>query len=279
MRTNDEPLTTVTKHFIPDNFSRIGGLWPVRMGRNTTSNNKMDPKIIECFNVHFVLEGTIEFAFENNEATLTSGDVFCMYPGISYTYKSVSNDNPLHIIWITFDGAQSPLLIDMAGFTRSVPYLRDVINDTMETTLRQMFTFHEHDKKIHIDLYACLYRLFSCIIEQQPQEETPMEPARWITKSMEYMNAHYTEQITVQDVADYISVHRVYFSRLFTQQTGVSPKQYLQKLKMNRAVQLLRHSPHSITEISHSLGYSDLYAFTRAFSKYYQFPPSVLRKK
>jgi len=55
------------------------------------------------------------------------------------------------------------------------------------------------------------------------------------------------------------------------------PAEYISKVKMNKAKELLLGTSASITEIAYSLGYPNLFSFTRAFKKYYSISPSAYR--
>lgn len=104
------------------------------------------------------------------------------------------------------------------------------------------------------------------------------EPSNWIRACMEFMDLHATEGITVQQVAAFAGVHRSYFSSVFASQVGVSPQKYLQNIRMEKAKRLLIETEASVTEIALSLGYPNLYTFTRAFKIYYDIPPQVMRR-
>jgi AraC-like DNA-binding protein len=65
--------------------------------------------------------------------------------------------------------------------------------------------------------------------------------------------------------------------RAFLQRFGISPKQYIIKLRMNKALQLLIENKHSVKEISFLCGFSDEKYFSRAFREKYGYPPSQLR--
>jgi AraC-like DNA-binding protein len=99
----------------------------------------------------------------------------------------------------------------------------------------------------------------------------------WIRESEIFMDTHFTEKISVQDVADYVGIHRSHFTDAFTKQLGISPGQYLQQLRLGKGKQMLEETIVPITEIALSLGYSELFAFTRAFRNYYGMSPSHYR--
>ena len=69
------------------------------------------------------------------------------------------------------------------------------------------------------------------------------------------------------------------FQRAFLQHFGVSPKQYIIKLRMNKALQLLVENKLSVKEISFLCGFSDDKYFSRAFREKYGYPPSQLRNR
>src|SRR5690606_37221192 len=75
-------------------------------------------------------------------------------------------------------------------------------------------------------------------------------------------------------VAKYIGVHRSHFTKEFVNEFGITPVQYLLSLKMNRAKEMLSEKSFSITEIAYSLGYSDLYSFSRAFKNFFGVSPT-----
>jgi AraC-like DNA-binding protein len=268
------------RNYVVDELASKAGLWPVRIGRNKLGPDfRFGPRIIDYYGLHFVMEGKLRHIYGEHQIELTKGDVFCVYPGVVYRHFRIPSDSALELIWVSVDGEQAPLLLEMAGFNRSSPFVRGVIGKELETSLLHLFSQPEdNSNRRQVELYAAIYRLFSLMIPQEDTVKSDAGPANWVPRSIEYMNTHYTENINVQDVAAYISVHRAYFSKVFAEQTGMTPIQYLQKLRMERAVQLLQHTSHSVTEIAMSLSYPDLYSFTRAFSKYYGASPSKLRE-
>ncbi|MGO4269935.1 helix-turn-helix transcriptional regulator, partial [Paenibacillus sp. TAF58] len=174
------------------------------------------------------------------------------------------------------DGSQAPELFAAAGFSKAAPYLFGVMSKELEAKLRQLFLPWKYDLKRHNELCSILYRIFSLMIASDPSENSQTGKENWIPKSVAFMDTYYMEQISVRDVADYVSLHRTYFSKIFSEEMGVSPLQYLHRLRMEKAAELLS-SHFMISEVSLLLGYSDAYAFTHAFSKYYGSPPGSWR--
>jgi len=68
------------------------------------------------------------------------------------------------------------------------------------------------------------------------------------------------------------------YARIFKEQTGYSPRKYLQRMRVEKACNLLHHSDLSIDQIASACGFSDRYYFTRIFSRTMNVSPGVYRK-
>jgi AraC-like DNA-binding protein len=124
-----------------------------------------------------------------------------------------------------------------------------------------------------------IYKLFHTLnLQAKKRNLSPNTDLNWVEKSKQYMHTHYTENISVKDVANYIGFHRSHFTSSFVNEVGISPIKYLLKLKMEKASKLLSKDTYTITEIAYSLGYSDLYSFSRAFKNYYGSSPKQYEK-
>ncbi|WKL02877.1 AraC family transcriptional regulator [Paenibacillus amylolyticus] len=106
----------------------------------------------------------------------------------------------------------------------------------------------------------------------QPDSATP-----WLQKGKEYMDIHFAGGISVEGVSTHAGVDRTHFAKQFRKAYGLSPVQYIQQLKMNQAKRLLVQTPLSLTEVAHSVGYPDLFSFSKAFKKQVGLPPNRYR--
>jgi len=80
----------------------------------------------------------------------------------------------------------------------------------------------------------------------------------------------------MDELAKETGYNRAYLSRMFKKTTGQSPAQYLLKLRMERARQLLGE-PLTIGQIAASVGFADPFHFSRQFKKWHGCSPSELR--
>jgi AraC-like DNA-binding protein len=234
------------------------------------------PKLIEYYGLHFIGEGSLTLRYGEQVLTFAKGDFFCIYPGIVYHMQPP--EETVEIFWLSINGEQVSILLEEVDVTASNHYIRNAISMELEMLLRNLFgkPYHE-SRQAKLGLYAAIYCIFSLMAPVEENAKTKPGPDEWMPRCLEYMHTHFSESINVQDVADYLAIHRVYFTKVFTRYVGMAPIQYLQKLRMDRALHLLQHTTRTVTEIALSLGYPELYAFTRAFSNYYGAPPSTHR--
>lgn len=98
-----------------------------------------------------------------------------------------------------------------------------------------------------------------------------------ITASMGYINSHYRENITLDDVADFAGFSRYYFSRSFKKQTGYSFKDYLCQKRVQVAMDLLIRTNRSMRDIAIESGFGSIATFNRVFREKKGCTPSQYR--
>ena len=92
-----------------------------------------------------------------------------------------------------------------------------------------------------------------------------------------YIAEHFTEEISLDDIASYAGFSKYHFSRIFTEYTGETFYQYLQQKRINFAQTLLSNPLLSITDVAYQSGFASSTAFTRVFRKSTGYTPSEFR--
>jgi AraC family transcriptional regulator len=102
---------------------------------------------------------------------------------------------------------------------------------------------------------------------------------RSLQQAIAYINEHLAEELSIAAIADELEMSQYYFSRLFKQSTGVSPYQYVMRLRIERATYLLRTTSLSIAAIATQVGFSNQNQLTIQFRKFVGTTPSAYRKQ
>lgn len=99
-----------------------------------------------------------------------------------------------------------------------------------------------------------------------------------MTKVLAHVNHHIYENIDVEALADVACVTKPYLARLFKREFGLSPLQYINLKKMERAQLLLLTEELSVKEVAYKLGFSDISYFIRLFKRMTGATPQVYRQ-
>lgn len=95
-----------------------------------------------------------------------------------------------------------------------------------------------------------------------------------------YLEDHYSEKISLDQIAENMYLSSYYISRIFKSETGNTPIRRLIDIRLEKAKELLENGfQGSIQEVAASVGYDDAYHFSKLFKKRYGISPSQARKK
>lgn len=98
-------------------------------------------------------------------------------------------------------------------------------------------------------------------------------------RAAEFIRKNFTGELTVEMLAEHVGKTPNYFSHLFKREFGTSFKEYVNRLRIDKAKELIIHTNDLIYEISQKVGFSDYTYFTQVFKKIEGYPPASLRKQ
>ncbi|UUZ95489.1 response regulator [Paenibacillus sp. P25] len=116
----------------------------------------------------------------------------------------------------------------------------------------------------------------------KPEEETEEESGfhrRIVGRAIDYLKHHYTQNISLQEVADHVAMSKNYFSELFKKDTGQNFIDYLIRLRLKRACELLRTTTLKVYEVAEMSGFNDVKYFGKVFKKVMRMSPAEYREK
>ena len=120
------------------------------------------------------------------------------------------------------------------------------------------------------DILACLNKLADKYIDTEEktiEENESEESVPFVKEAKEYVEEHYTENLTVKEVANIIGISSGYLSTMFNQSMGQSFVDYLNQLKINHACVYLEQNYLKVYEIAYKVGFQDEKYFTKVFKK------------
>lgn len=127
------------------------------------------------------------------------------------------------------------------------------------------------DKTNHIaiaNLY--IYEMILLLSREIEQSFAPQmgncHPA--VTKAIQYINEHLSEKLSLDSIAKECSLSKRYLMKLFHDSLHVTVNDYINLIRINRAMEELSEEDCSLTLLAHRLGFSSVQYFTTVFKKY-----------
>jgi two-component system, response regulator YesN len=100
-----------------------------------------------------------------------------------------------------------------------------------------------------------------------------------VIKAQKYVQFHLGEKISLTEVADHLHLNSSYFSRMYKKETGEGFVEYVTRLKMEKAIELLDHSIKSVEQIAYELGFDSKSYFLKTFKRFYGVSPKSHKYK
>lgn len=123
--------------------------------------------------------------------------------------------------------------------------------------------------------YEFLMKLSADIFQAKDENTLPSA----VTEATAFMNSNYADPISLDDIVDASGLSKYHFTRLFHQKMHATPIQYLTKLRINKAMELLKNDTLSVEAIALRVGFSNGNYFTKVFRSYLGVAPSVFRNR
>ncbi len=103
-------------------------------------------------------------------------------------------------------------------------------------------------------------------------------PGTRIGRAVEFVETHFAEPITIDDIAATSHVSRRHFFRLFEQAVGMGPKEYLKKVRLRKAAEMLLTTKANVTEVAYACGFNDSNYFSTLYHKEFGVSPSRFKR-
>lgn len=94
-----------------------------------------------------------------------------------------------------------------------------------------------------------------------------------VSQAIRYVQKHTSEPVTVADLADHVAMSPSAFAHLFREVTGMTPYQFVKRMRLDRARTLLVEDSLSVSEVTREVGYTSLSHFITEFKRYFGVTP------
>lgn len=227
---------------------------------------------------HFIStsSGCGKIKVSGKEYMLNPGSGIFIMPGIEHSYHLTCES--WQTSYFTFGGA-------LLKETVSLLKIPDVVYLESAGSLNRMIEkIYEEISKDDLDAFekasGYVYPFLLRLQSKAKSEQLEAGSIPNILKPLiQYIEAHYMEEVTTQDLTDQVHYSIQYITRLFKQVYGISPYRYLQETRIRKAKEMLVSSPEmSILDVAMACGFNDSSYFISQFKKSEKMTPRAFRK-
>ena len=152
------------------------------------------------------------------------------------------------------------------------------VNRMIDEYFKKQIGFELAVKAQVYDLIVLLLRGYVKKIYTATESASQLANLQRFKNVISYIERNFTEKIDLDRLADITRMSQGHFCRLFKQITGMSAINYINNLRINKAVELIRNSDRNMMEIAMSCGFCDSNYFSRVFKKHEKMSPLQMRK-
>lgn len=241
----------------------------------------------------FVLSGNGRYRIENNIYDVSEGDLIMLNPGVKHQALAIEgNDTPATEFFVGFTDIQ---IKGLPGNFLPLPDGEIILHTTgeMRQKLFKICASMVAENEVcregrYFMLKSYLMQMLLLVIREQCEPMTSNTGCSFesvnkkyvVEQIVSYFEDHYSEKISLDQIAENMYLSPFYISKIFKSETGDTPIRHLINIRLEKAHELLENGwGGSIQEVAASVGYDDAYHFSKLFKKRYGVSPSQVKKK
>ena len=262
-----------------DEDGEIVGKPPIRaqvIGK-TFPNNKyfVSRENSPHFVLEYVIDGIGHIVCDGNEYTVTKGDVYLLSPGSNHKYWA-DEKKPYTKVWINFRCQIFEELIESMGLKGVIKFSNVYCEELFDELYRieEKSLFHE---LIYSDVLEILLRIANRLLKAHTSKNPNIPDSIQHIKLM--LDQSFFRNLTIEEICKRSYLSRSYIISKFKEYYGMTPHQYLLDGKIKLSTSLLRDRNKTIKEIALSLGFYDVYHFSKLFKQKKGISPLEYRKQ
>ncbi len=234
----------------------------------------------EQYLFHYVKKGGGTLYLDGKKYSVSEGGLFFIPPKVRVKYVA-SKSSPWEYLWVGFSGLDAGRLTAKTTFSVDKPVGVVENSSDRELIISAMQKVYQNSGKEHDNtllMFGGFFEFFALISRLFPKakESSSTDVLR---KATNFISQNYQRDITVEEIAEVVSISRSQLYRHFMQNMEISPIDFLTSIRIEKAKTLLLETNISIEEVSNSVGFASSIYFSRLFKKHENQSPLAYRKE
>lgn len=249
--------------------ARLLPLYLITVGVNHNQEPCRRPGGAPFHHIMYVEKGEGIFEIGDQRAILKEGTAVFIRKGTPSNYYAVGDT--FQTGWITFDGAQIDSILEYF-FAEDFSFLE---NDSFRSLIQSVYKLATRNvlpAVLSMHVYDMIVSYFSML------EVSRKQPV--LLRAKKYVEEHFEEDLSVADIAEAAGISESLLFRLFRNEERATPIDYLKRVRVRNAEQLLLSAPRQrISEICARCGFSDAAYFCKVFKAETGMTPKIYRNR
>lgn len=257
--------------------------------RMTKQSNYHDHDFAE---ITYILSGKGRYLVDGKEYAVTAGDIIMCNPGVKHQNLQVNAKEPTVEFFTGFTDFHFKNMPKNSIAFRDNNYILHTSNETKQEISKHCYEMVAENESNQVGKYfmlkAHLMQIMLLIIREITEVQDggqkgcnfeSYNKSYAVKQIINYLNENYESKISLDQIAHNMYLSPVYVSKIFKEETGESPINYLIKIRLEKAKDILSISKgSSIKSVANRVGYEDVYHFSKLFKKYYGISPLYYKK-
>lgn len=228
-----------------------------------------------------VSKGTGQHIINDVPSNLSQNYVCYLSPRDRHLYEQVDNLHLTNILFKKNKIAYSPLLKNILPQENNDPSSWYITSATMKRVEKLLEQMQYESRQSTVDSRLMTEALFQQLAVELSRgrltSQSNDESDNAILKVIDWIQQNYMEEINVSCISDQFAISSRTLSRRIKQVTNLSFNNYVHRVRINNAMNLLYYSEQSITDIAFQVGYKDSNYFSAKFRRFTNKTPSEFR--
>lgn len=253
-------------YYVPQPFGREQLLYyPVSVGyfdcKPSYSNNR---NLFSSYLLIVMLTGSLAYQTRKSRGVVRAGQVLLLDCNGPHSYAAQGRCS---FTFIHFAGAQSKELYDEIERTSgNLIQLPDP--NVLHESIGEMLSCMREERRMNEgQTSAMIYSMLMKLLENSGVSGEGGIGNPMVDRAIQFIQTHLTDKLTVEEIAASTGYSSSYFSHMFTEETGLSPYQFVLKSRMDHAQQLLKTTRMSVQEIAFQCGFNSAANFCYTFKR------------
>ena len=208
--------------------------------------------------LNYVKKGSCRILLEEETVSFQEGDLMLIPSHVSHKFEAGKKGCTL---------MQLEFLPDIFWQVNSLQPLSAGQEDTSFASPLRSLSEQKRLLKIEDDL-RIVQEIRSIINELVSRHAFPPDMNSILQEAVMYLRQHYSADVAMADVAAHTGVSERYLRKLFAREFHLSPLGYLQRIRIDKAVELLKNTELSVKEVAYLCGYHSPQYFAHVFKQY-----------